>query len=273
VRRRGAALGGGLLVLAAAAATAAPAAWRAESGFTREHVGGGQPAWRQLDVALLRREGEGADAHVFALDARRAWRHGARDDEIGLAAALPLPALSPRLGLSLRATLAPGAAFLPRAGAALEARWRLDGGWVALGGLGRQRFEPADAPGSGVSLASLGAEHYRGPWRAAAGLSLARLDGGDSATGLRLALDRTFGEVTRVGLLAARGRELEATPQGVLSSRVDSVVLRLRWGFAPGWAVDTDLARHRVTRRERGGVALPGAATRDAVRLALRHDF
>jgi hypothetical protein len=111
----------------------------------------------------------------------------------------------------------------------------------------------------------------------AAGLARGRLDGGETADGWRLQADLYFGDVGRIGLLVAGGRELEAATGGPISTRVDSVVLMARWGLAAGWLLDASAGRTQVSgivRHAAGGEQqLPGGYNRDGVSLGVQYRF
>jgi YaiO family outer membrane protein len=260
-------------VLLAAAAALAPAAraatpWQAETGLSVEHLSNGRPDWTQLDVALRRRSPAGASSELAA---RWVERYGRSDSELAAGLAWPL---SGDWTLALRATAANGR-FLARVGAQATLSRRLGAGWVLGAGLGRNLYEPEGGVASGTSTARLDLERYVGDWRLAAGASRARLDGGEHANAVRLQLDRSFNERSRVGLLVAHGDELEHDPQGVLASRVGAVALLGRLALADGWALGIELSRTRVRDTvRRSGVAGAGAGySRSGGRLALQREF
>jgi YaiO family outer membrane protein len=260
----------GLALGAALAATASaqPAAMQVEVGASVEHLDNGSADWRQLDLALRHRS---APDRVNEIGLRRVERYGQRDAELSAGVSLPLNA---DWGLAVRASVSDGA-FLARLAGHVDLTRRLPDGWVLGAGLGRGRYEPAGGIASGTTTLRGSVERYFGAWRLAAGVSRARLDGGHGATALRLQADRFFGDSARVGLIVARGNELEYDPQGVLSSRVGAVALVGRWSFAPGWALVGDLGRTTVSDVERRGG--PGGAApgyrRSGGRLALQREF
>jgi YaiO family outer membrane protein len=251
----------------AAAAAAQPAAMQVEIGAGVEHLDNGSADWRQLDLALRHRS---APDRINEIGLRRVERYGQRDAELSAGVSLPLSA---DWGLALRASLADGA-FLARLAGQLDVTRRLPDGWLLGAGVGRSRYEPAGGIASGTTTLRGSAERYVGAWRLAAGVSRARLDGGHGATALRLQADRYFGDSSRLGLIVARGDELEYDLQGVLSSRVGAVALVGRWSFAPGWALAGELGRTTVSDLERRGG--PGASPgyrRSGGRLALQREF
>jgi YaiO family outer membrane protein len=228
----------------------------------------GSPDWRQLDLALRHRS---APERVNEIGLRRVERYGQRDAELSAGVSLPL---GTDWGLALRASLADGA-FLARAAGQVDLTRRLADGWVLGAGLGRGLYAPEGGIASGTTTLRGSVERYVGAWRLAAGASHARLDGGHGASALRLQVDRYFGDDSRVGLIVARGDELEYDPQGVLSSRVGAVALVGRWSFATGWALAGDLGRttvRDVERRGGSGGSAPGYR-RSGGRLALQREF
>ncbi len=260
-----------MLALAAGAGSVmAESGWQVEAGAGVQSLDNGSPEWREAELALRHRDG----GRRVELQWRDAQRYGLHDREIALAGGV---ALSPDWNLGLRASVAPGADFLPRHGGSAELSVRLAGGWVGAAALGRNRYDGAETPPSGTSSLRLGLERYAGPWRWAGAITHNRTDGGATARGAQLQLDHFFGDEARLGLLLAGGRELEAAPQGLLSTRVNTVVLLGRWPLVPGWQLSGELSHTRVSDLERrvGGrsEALPGGYRRDGVRLGVRREF
>ncbi|MEN9543390.1 MAG: hypothetical protein RLZZ598_223 [Pseudomonadota bacterium] len=250
---------------------AAEAPWQIESSLTHEHLSNGSPDWRQLDLALRRRLDGGA---VVDLGLRQAERYDATDRELGIGATWPVAA---DWQLALRGTTAGSAAFLPRNGIAFDVSRQLGSGWLANAGMTRNRFAPTDVSATGTTLLRLGLERYFGDWRLASGWTRGRLDGGQAANGWRFQVDHYFGEAGRIGLLVAGGRELEAAPLGLISTRVDSAVLLARWRMAEGWSLTVDAGRTRVSdilrQSDAGTEPLPGGYRRDGVRVGVQHEF
>ena len=246
------------------------ATWQVDGGVGVERLSNGSPDWRQVDLALRRRLDRGV---VLEFAARQAQRYGATDHELGIGGSCPVE----NWNLSLRATTAGQAAFLPRHGISFDAARRLDGGWVANAGATRNLFSPADAPASGTTLLRLAVERYVADWRFLAGLTHGRLDGGAAANGWRLQADRFFGESGRIGMLVADGRELEATTGGVISTRVNSIVLLARWRIAAGWSFNADVGRTHVDdiirQTDTANLSLPGGYHRDGVHFGVQHEF
>lgn len=267
----GAVLSAALTVLPMPDAQAQTLAWQVEASAGLERLSNGTPDWRQVDVSLRRRFAAGAQAEITL---REAQRYGRRDSEFAVGLALPL---DDAWTVALRATAADAAHFLPSRGGQVELSRRLSAGWVASASLGRNRYDSAANPATGTSLLRLGAEHYVGAWRLAAGVTHARLDGGASADGWRAQVDRYIGDGGRIGLLVAGGRELESAPDGVISTRVDALVLVGRWPIAAGWALTGDVAGTRVgnivRRTGSGNTTLPGGYRRNAGRIGVQHEF
>ena len=267
---RGAARSLPALALAVALSPAlAEPRWQVEAGAGVETLSNDSPDWQQADLAVRRRDAGTA----LEVNARTARRYGLHDRELGLGLVWPA---GDDWTLSLRASAA-AADFLPRLGGVAEASRRLGGGWVASAGLGRSLYDPAQAASSGTTLLRAGLEHYAGPWRLAGGLTRARLDGGAGDSAWRVQLDHFFGDVGRAGLLATGGRELEAAPDGVLSTKVQSLVVLVRVPLAEGWSMAGEAGFTRVSGLERrsGGVAqaLPGGYRRHGLRIGVQREF
>ena len=268
---RGAILGALALVLGGPAAAAEPAPWQVELGAGVEQLDNGAPDWRQVDLALRHR----FDAQRLGeLTLRRAERYGRHDTELGLGVVWPL---GESFVVGLRASTAGNAAFLPRRGAQADLNWRGPAGWVLGGGLTRNLYHTPDAPATGSTLLRAGLERYVGDWRFAGGLTRARLDGGSYANGWRAQVDRFIGDGARLGLALGGGRELESAPQGVLSTRVESLALVGRWPLAESWALVGEATWTRVSAFEqRIGdevLSLPGGYRRNGIRLGVARDF
>jgi YaiO family outer membrane protein len=254
----------------AAAGSAAQPAWQVEVGSSVEQLSNDSPDWRQSEIAVRRRD----EGRMGELSARDVERYGRRDTELAASVAWPM---APAWSIALRANVAPGADFLPRLGGGAELTRRLGDGWVAGAGLGRNRYDGADTAPTGTTTLRLGLERYVGAWRLAGGVARARLDGGAAESGWRAQVDHFFGDEARVGVVFSGGRELESAPDGVVSTRVDSVVLMARWPLAAGWLLGGELSRTRVSdiERQRDGVSesLPGGYRRTGVRLGVQRAF
>jgi YaiO family outer membrane protein len=242
-----------------------------EAGAGIEHLSNGSPDWRQIDVAVRRPFG----AALAELAGRQAERYGATDHELAVGLS---GAIDDNWSGSGRATSAGNASFLPREGVALDLSRRLGLGWVADAGLTRNLYHPASAQPSGTTLARVGTQWYVGNWRVAGEVNRGRLDGGTTANGWRLETDRYFGDRgARVGLIVAGGRELEVDTAGVISTRVDSIVLLARWPVARRWSVSLAGGRTRISDIQRlgpvGAQSMPGGYHRDGVRLGVQLDF
>lgn len=260
-----------LCLCAPLTAIAAGTGWQMEAGAGQEHLSNGAPDWRELDLAVRRRLG---DATV-EVAGRQAERYGATGHEMGAGISGPID--GPWSG-SLSGTVGSGAGFLPRERIALDLSRRLGAGWVADAGLTRSLYRPTDGPPSGITLIRAGAQWYGGDWRLAGKLTRGRIDGGAAADGWSLQADRYFNDgAGRIGLIAASGRELEAGTGGVLSTRVDSLVLLARWPLGTGWTLCLDGGRTRVSGLQRLGPAgpqgLPGGYSRHGLHAGVQRDF
>ncbi len=267
----------GALLLAAGWALAAPAAaapWQVELGAGVEDFSNDTTTWREADLTLRSRFAPRALAEG---QLRHTRRRGFDDSEIGAGLALPLNA---DWGLSASATLSPTHRVLARGSGRVDLTRNFEGGWVLGAGVARSLYDGADAAPVGNSLLRVQGERYVGAWRFALGLNRSRLDGGQTDNGWLLALDRYVGEQGRIGVVAARGRELENEPAlgGVLSTQVETLALVGVWPLAADWALTGALARTRhsdsqVRTGPRAGDAIGSPYRRNGVRIGVRHDF
>jgi YaiO family outer membrane protein len=254
---------------------AQPSAWQVEAGVGAEHFTGSGPTWRQTDLALRSRF---APRSVAELNARRTHRAGLDDNEIGVGLALPLDA---HWSLAAAAAVSPTHRALAQTSGSLALSRTLGGGWVLGAGLSRSLYDTRESGGgtTGSSTLRLNAERYAGAWRFALGLNRSRLDGGTTDNGWVAQTDRYIGERGRIGLIYARGRELESLPpNGVLSIRVETVALVGVWPISSGWALTGALGS---TRNSDGvqrigpdaGNPVGSSTRRNALRLGVQHDF
>ena len=224
-------------VLAAVAAGAASAqAWQAELGAGAESLSGGRPGWRQHDAALRWRL---APRALLEGSARSTERFDLRDREWGAGLAAPIGgAWSGALSIAV----SPTHRVLPHGSAGAQLQRALAGGWLLGIGWKRTRYDVSSTTGL-----TLGAERYWRDWRGAAAWIHTRVDGGAATDALRLQLDRSFGEQSRLGIVVAAGREIDDLGVSQLTlSRVESVAVLGRWQFAPRWAAVGDLGTQRV---------------------------
>lgn len=272
---RALAVGAGLLAsLPCIAAEPAAPTWQVEVGAGADHLSSAAPNWNQVDLALRHRF---APRSVVELNLRRTRRSGLDDTELGGAVALPL---GEAWQASLGATFSPSHEALPRQGARVELSRSMAGGWVASAALARRRFDVGSV-GSGTTQIALGVERYVDAWRFAAAFGSTRLDGGGSAGNLRLQVDRSLAnERGRIGLIVARGRELEGVPatllapSDVVDQRVDTLALVGVLPLADRWAL-TGEASHVRNSDLRRRSALPAGAPyqRSGARVGVRRDF
>lgn len=169
---------------------------------------------------------------------------------------------------------------LPRQAARVELARSFDGGWVASAMLARRRFEVGTA-GGGASQIGIGVERYGGAWRGAMHLGSTRLDGGGSAPNVRLQIDRSFAdERGRVGVIVARGRELEGlpatllAPSDVVEQRVDTLAIVGAVPLSHRWAMTGEVSHARNSDlRRRSSLPAGSPYQRSGARLGVRFDF
>ena len=268
----GAALAAGWSIPAAAQT----ASWQVEAGVGGDSLSNGAPGWSQVDFSLRKRF---APRSQFEFSVRRTRRSGLADDEVGALVSLPLDA---HWSGTLAATLSPSHHALARGTGRVELARVLEGGWVVSAALGRRLYDAQPGVGAGNSHAAIGVERYLGAWRLAAALGRTRLDGGGETSGsTRLQVDRSFdGERGRVGVILARGRELEGitgtatAPPDVIDQRVDTLALVGVWPLAPAWSLAWEASHVRNDDlRRRSGAAAGAPYQRSGVRISVRHDF
>lgn len=261
------------LLLPPVAAAQDGAGWQLELGHGVERYEDDAAAtWLQTDLALRSRF---APRAVAELNARRTRRYGRDDQELGLGLAMPLDA---RWSITASASASPTHRVLAKSSGALGLARSFDGGWVVGAGLARSRYD-SDGGSSGNTTLRLNGERYVGAWRFALGANRSRLDGGETEHGWVAGVDRYLGERGRVGLIVARGRELEnLPPNGIVSTRVETVALVGVWPLARDWALTGALG----STRNRDGVRRTGpdagepvgvSTRRLAARLGVQHDF
>ncbi len=248
--------------------------WQVEVGAGADHLSGGTAGWRQVDLALRHRF---APRSLVELAVRGARRGGA--DDIELAGLLTLPLGGIWQG-TLVASASPSHEALPRHVARLELARSFDGGWVASVHLARRRFEvgPVD---SAITQVGVAMERYVGAWRGAVAVGSTRLGGGGHAANLRLQLDRSFAaERGRIGLIVARGRELEgvpatlAAPSDVIEQQVRTLALVGTLPLADRWALTGEASHVRNSDlRRRSGLPAGAPVQRSGARLGVRFDF
>ena len=244
--------------------------WQIEAGLGTDQLSNGAPDWSQVDVSLRRRIEQRS---IVELALRRTRRSGLVDEEIGASVGLPLGA---QWSTTLAAAVSPSHQVLARAGGRIDLARSFDDGWVASAALGRRLYTDA-----GNSLVAVGVERYVGDWRLAAAVGQNRLDGGDTAANTRLQFDHSFAaERGRVGLILARGRELESVPAtaqapaDVIYQRVSTVALVGTWALAAAWALTGEASHVRIDDIQRRNGAPAGAPyNRNGVRVGVRHDF
>ena len=272
-----------LIALTACFAACAPAAfaqearpWQAELGAGVERFSNQLDDWQQLDFALRHRF---APRTLAEGTLRQTRRRGFDDSELGGGVSLPLDA---DWTLSGAASVSPTHRVLAKAAGRIDLSRALADGWVVGGGLGRSLDEGEGASGTtGSSIARLSVERYVGSWRFAAGILRSRLDGGENDNGGLLQLDHYFAdERGRIGLILARGRELENDPSlgGVLSTRVDTVAVVGAWPLDADWTLLGSLSTTRQSDAEvrtgpRAGQGVGQAYRRNGIRLGVQRDF
>lgn len=228
-----------LAALLACAAFAAQgqerAPWEVRLEGAHESLDHPYDSWREAAAQVAWRP---APEQAFIAGARATERYGLRDNEAIAAAYLPLAPKGPTL--HLEATGSSTHHVLPRSTFLAEAGLPFGQGWVALGGLKASRYSTSD-----VRTATATLEKYRGDWRFAYTIYLAKPDGGAWSPTHRLAATWYRSELTQAGISASRGREVEnVPPQGLITSEVRNVTLTAGFEVAPRWGLVLEWAWH-----------------------------
>jgi len=245
------------LAIAAAGCAAALAAAEPKGGelrpyFSRDNLDNGYQDWREAGAEIAWRE---APDRVLLVRARETRRYGLTDVEAAFLAALPL---SESWTLSLEGSGVSAANVLPEWSAAATLARVLDSGWVASGSWKETRYATAR-----VTTATAGIERYLGNYRFAYTAYLSRPEGTAWSPTHRLTAS-WYGEgLTRLEVGAARGRESENTPAGLITSNVRNATFSGCLGITPSWGLTMDLERQR-----QGDLY-----TRKAIRLGARVFF
>jgi len=259
---------------ASSVASSGVPAWQVEAGAGADHLSSGAPDWRQVDLALRHRF---AARSLVEVTVRGVRRGGAEETELGALLTVPLgSAWQGTFGVSA----SPSHASLPRQTARVELARSFEGGWVASATLARRRFAVGIVD-SGSSQIGLGVERYVGAWRGAIHIGSTRLDGGANAANLRLQFDRSFAdERGRVGVIVARGRELEGVPatllapSDVVEQRVDTLAVVGTLPLADRWALTGEATHVRNSDlRRRSSLPAGSPYQRSGARLGVRFDF
>ena len=237
---------------AAAVAAAQPMGMELRPFVSRENLDNGYQDWSEAGAELAWRN---ASAHLFAFRARETQRYGLHDIEAAALVSLPVAA---HWNLSLEATGASGAQVLPEWSAVATLARALAGGWVVSGSWKETQYTTAQ-----VSMATAGLERYVASYRFAYTVYLSRPHGESWSPTHRLTAS-WYGEgLTRLEAGAARGRESENTPAGLVTSDVRTVNLSAASGITPSLGLTVDLERQR-----QGDLY-----TRKAIRLGARVFF
>ena len=244
-----------LALLLPALLAAAPGPGRGaelELGYGRDRATGPGPDWQALSLGAAWTGEARARAEAGAL---RQERFGLADWDFRAAAATPLGGWT----LGLEATGSATHRVVPVASAAVEVGRGLGGG-LAASARGRwARYRPAGGQVD-AGLGSLTLERYAGPWRAGATAYGAAV-GGALGGSLRLFLDRSYLDRSRVGLSLAGGRELDVTEAlEVRSLRTWTAAATGLHALDQAWALTWEV----------GLQWLPGLTTRLGARLGVR---
>lgn len=224
-----------------------------ETGVGWQDLGRGLPDWRSQYIAYQRSP---AKDHAVFGGVQREDRFDASDVEGRAGWARPW---NDDWSFVLEGSVAPGADVLPRWSGRIRLRRAVGDGWGVYGGVSQSSYADDD-----LATAAVGAERYTGPWYAALTVQAGRLQGADTTWSGHARLDRYYASDSRVGLIAAAGRETESIGDGrfLTSSTLGFALLGLH-RVAPRWSVSWELLVH-----EQGDIY-----TRKGFRAGLRYDF
>lgn len=230
-----------LAVAAAAAAALSCAAQEAAPPFEirahvqRENLDHGQPDWREdlLDFAWKLRP-----STTLSAGARATERFDLKDREGFAAAYVPLGAH--KTLLHLEGSGSSTHRVLPEAMGLAEVIQPLAGGWVVSGGARLSRYTSSD-----VQMLTATLEKYFGDYRLAYTVYLSRPEGAGWAPAHRVALSWHRSALTFLTLAAARGREVESLPTGLLVTEVRAVALGGGFEILPHWGLTFEVGHVR----------------------------
>ncbi len=220
--------------LAAAAAAAQPPGVELRPFVSRDNLDNGYQDWREAGAELAWR---GPPGRLFLFRARETDRYGLRDVEAAILATLPYAG---NWSLSLEGSGTSSANVLPEWSAAATVARVLGNGWIASGSWKETRYTTSE-----VSMATVGLERYVGNYRFAYTAYLSRPHGEAWSPTHRLAAS-WYGEgLTRLEAGAARGRESENTPAGLITTDVRNLTLSGCLGISPALGLTMEFERQR----------------------------
>lgn len=168
--------------------------------------------------------------------------------------------LSHRLTLLAEGNSSPSHNTLARWSALSQIQYAFDEGWGVHFGARHTVYNSAL-----INTLTFTGERYWSDYRAAFTHTESALAEAGSASNERIQLSRYYGDMSFVGAGLSQGSEIEnlGLPLGILSTRVQSLVLNGRHWFSRDWAASYELA---IT--EQGNYY-----TRNTLRLGLRRQF
>jgi YaiO family outer membrane protein len=201
---------------------------------SRDNLDNGYQDWREAGAELAWR---GPPGRLFLFRARETDRYGLRDVEAAILATLPYAG---NWSLSLEGSGTSSANVLPEWSAAATVARVLGNGWIASGSWKETRYTTSE-----VSMATVGLERYVGNYRFAYTAYLSRPHGEAWSPTHRLAAS-WYGEgLTRLEAGAARGRESENTPAGLITTDVRNLTLSGCLGISPALGLTMEFERQR----------------------------
>ena len=219
------------------------------AGHTRENVSNQPNDWAESSVEVLHKFG-----HRKVLIGRITGteRFGVHDNSVSVAGYHPLGERT-----TVYAELAASGTHrvLPRDVLHLQLTQNLGGGWGAIGGLKRMRYDSTT-----VEIADLGLEVYFSSFRLALTALPARSSSAGNASSFRLQLGHYYGDDNNVQLVLATGDEVDrpVAAGNIVKTAVRSSAVYGRHWFARDWALTYHLGRTRQgeSRREAAGLGL-----------------
>jgi len=219
------------------------------AGQVRETLSNQPNNWTDTSVELLHKFG---DRKLMLGRVTESERFGLRDTTFTFAGYHPL---GERTTFYFEAAASSTHRVLPRDVLHLQLTQTLGGGFGAIGGLKRMRFD-----GTTVDIADLGLEYYFSSFRLALTALPAHSSTAGSASAVRLQLGHYYGDENNVQFVIATGDEVDRPIAigPIVKTPIRSTALYGRHWFARDWALTYNLGRTRQgeTRRDAAGVGL-----------------
>lgn len=223
------------------------------AGHTRENVSNQPNNWTESSVEVLHKFGA---RKVLIGRITGTERFGLHDSTVSVAGYHPL---GERTTVYAEFAASGTHRVLPRDVLHLQLTQNLGGGWGAIGGLKRMRYDTTT-----VAIADLGLEVYFSSFRLAFTALPAHSTSAGNASSYRLQLGHYYGDDNNVQLVLATGDEVDhpVALGSIVKTPVRSTAIYGRHWVARDWAITYNLGRTRQ-----------GESRRDAAGIGLRYRF